>query len=369
MAENWIPEAGDIRSRKGRHYNERERHHIEVMIKAGYSVARMAEALGRPRLSIYREIGRNKDIVWDHNKGREKEIYWAESAQRKANNRQQLKGSDLKIGNDHQLAESLCEIIKKDDYSPYAALQKLKGKGYGSARLPCEKTIYNYIHAGVIYGLTMDDLPMRGKRKAADKKQYAHKHTHVRGRSIEERSDKVKDRVEFGHWEGDTVVGKKGTRSVVFTFIERKTRFYIGRRKPNRKKPRCVEILDQLEWEYGKNYFKVFLTATMDNGSEFADWEAMECSRYKNRRKKGERTKVYFAHPYCASERGSNENANGLLRRRLPKGTNLGVYSDAEIRAAIDWVNDYPREILGGKSARQAFHEEMAALGIDWRGG
>ena len=81
---------------------------------------------------------------------------------------------------------------------------------------------------------------------------------------------------------------------------------------------------------------------------------------------KGKRTKVYYAHPYSAWERGSNENANKLIRRFVPKGTDIGRLTHKEIKRIERWMNDYPRAILCGFSAKMAvlaLGQELAIAG------
>ena len=71
-----------------------------------------------------------------------------------------------------------------------------------------------------------------------------------------------------------------------------------------------------------------------------------------------------YCHPYSAFERGSNENANSLIRRWLPKGTKLSEVSQAEIKQIQIWMNNYPRMVLGGRCANTALAEWMAAEGV-----
>jgi IS30 family transposase len=89
----------------------------------------------------------------------------------------------------------------------------------------------------------------------------------------------------------------------------------------------------------------VFKTITADNGSEFLDSEAI-----KEAAKCGE---VYYAHPYSSWERGSNANGNRILRRFVPKGTDIGKLTERELQRIEDWVNNYPRKFLGYKTAAQ----------------
>lgn len=95
-----------------------------------------------------------------------------------------------------------------------------------------------------------------------------------------------------------------------------------------------------------------------DNGCEFADAAGIERSASG----KGARTEVYYCHPYRPSERGSNENQNGLIRRHVPKGTDLSTISDEETKRIEAWLNNYPRKMFGYLCSEQLFREEMALI-------
>jgi IS30 family transposase len=86
----------------------------------------------------------------------------------------------------------------------------------------------------------------------------------------------------------------------------------------------------------------------MDNGSEFLDSVRLEASCLNPCEK---RTICYYAHPYSAYERGSNENQNKLIRRFIPKGTDIGKFKDSDIKRIERWMNNYPRRMFGYKSA------------------
>jgi len=88
----------------------------------------------------------------------------------------------------------------------------------------------------------------------------------------------------------------------------------------------------------------------MDNGSEFLNMQALEQSCVYADVK---RTTCYYAHPFSSWERGSNENANKIIRRFIPKGTDISDYTDDDIRRIEHWMNNYPRKILGYKTANQ----------------
>lgn len=113
------------------------------------------------------------------------------------------------------------------------------------------------------------------------------------------------------------------------------------------------------ERKYGERLFRdVFKTITVDNGVEFSDAEGLE----KSRRNKKKRTKVYYCHPYSSCERGSNENANRLIRRHIPKGVNFDKKSKTEIKEIETWINNYPRKIFEYDTAENQFINEMEKL-------
>ena len=100
---------------------------------------------------------------------------------------------------------------------------------------------------------------------------------------------------------------------------------------------------------------------TSDNGCEFLDFDAIEKSALDPKRK---RVKHYYAHPYSSFERGSNENANRLIRRFIPKGADIGKYTVAEIQAIEDWMNRLPRKLLNDKTALEVELEVFNKIAI-----
>ena len=170
-------------------------------------------------------------------------------------------------------------------------------------------------------------------------------------KSIDFRPQEANDRSVYGHWEGDLVIGQKERGSVLFTLTERKKREEIIMKLPNKEAKNVVKALDILEKRYGKEFSNKFKTITFDNGPEFRNWESLEKSYDK--RKKKPRIQVYYAHPYRSGERGSNENNNRLIRRFIPKGTNITGISEEYIQWIEDWINNLLRPMFGYKSALQ----------------
>ena len=224
-----------------------------------------------------------------------------------------------------------------------------------------------YVAKGLFLNLTQEELPRHGKKKHKYKKVKKNKSASraPAGESIEQRPEEIDEREEFGHWEGDTVYsgkGKRKTTRALLTLTERKTRKEIIIAIPNRKAETVVKALDALERKLGARRFRaIFKSITFDNGTEFAAAEELERSCIN---KHLPRTKVYFCHPYSSWERGTNENTNGMIRRRFPKGTNFAAVTNAQIVQAENWINNYPRKILGYKSSEIVFRECLRELGI-----
>lgn len=118
------------------------------------------------------------------------------------------------------------------------------------------------------------------------------------GKSIDTRPPEVLDRNPFGHWESDTVLGRKRKgEPAVFTIVERLTGYYLSIRIDSKTTGGVAGAIEQLRQQYGEHFSEVFRSITTDNGSEFADFTAIE--RYGS--------EIYFAHPYSAWERPINE--------------------------------------------------------------
>lgn len=170
------------------------------------------------------------------------------------------------------------------------------------------------------------------------------------GASIESRPAEVETRKTFGHWEIDTVIGKKkGKNAVVLTLVERNTDFYITRKIPAKATSAVNSEIKQLFSDFEKKPEKIFRTLTADRGLEFASLAELE----------NESTKIYFAHPYSSYEREINERHNRILRRFIPKGTDINKISEEEVERIEDLINGLPRKRLGYKTPEELFNEQL----------
>ena len=330
----------------GKHMTRNDRIKMEALLNAGHSKEEIAEQLHFHRSTIYREYNKGK-YIHRNSDYTEEERYSSDLGQKAHDYAQEGKGRALKIGNDRELAEYIEDKIVNDRFSPEAALADVERSGIEFKTTISLRTLYRYIDNGIFLKLTNNDLPIKSKKKKHNKKVQVQKRASA-GESIENRPEEAKDREIFGHWEMDTVKGKRGvTKSCILVLTERKTRDEIIIKMKDQGAASVVEALDRLERKYGDMFYKIFRSITVDNGVEFADYEGLERSVLKE----GKRTFVFYCHPYSSWERGTNENNNRLIRRHIPKGVDFEDTTDAEIAYIEEWINNYPRGIFDYKTS------------------
>lgn len=343
-------------------FDETKRAQLEVLARAGHSKKEMAALLGCHVSTIYRELkrGQCKQRHWDL---REYYVYSSHVAEADAKKKRANCGAPMKLGGNLQLATYVERRIIQDRWSPAAVAAELRRSDLGYL---CEDTIYRYIHRRIFKTLRPSHLPEKGIRKHPwpdpnkDKeKENKKKQKKCRvGVSIEERPAEVSTRSTFGHWEMDCVIGKaRGHDQSVLVLIERLTRAELCFKLPRKDAASVVDALDYLSRRC--SFSRIFKTITMDNGSEFTNVRRLERTVSGKRR-----TRCYYCHPYCSSERGSNENANRLVRRWFKKGKSLSSVGNAECLQVARWMNTYPRQLLGWKTPSELFQEACAREGV-----
>lgn len=338
------------------HLKEPERYKIEVLLADKKKPDEIARILKRSRSTIYAEITRGTRIRLGYEL-KEKKEYRADIAQRDYRNKGRNKERGLKIGSDRELEEYIRKKILNEKQSPDAIIGGIKILGLKFEGMICTKTLYNYIDAGIFTGITNETLWEKRKRKKGKYKNIRRISLNNRtGLSIERRPVAANDRSEYGHWEGDCVKGPKGRTTSLFTLTERKSLEQIIIKIERSNQENIKVSIDDLEARYGKAFSLKFKSITFDNGVEFLDWKSLELSSLSPNKK---RTTLYFAHAYSAWERGSNENQNKMIRRFIPKGTDIHEVTDKEIKTIEDWMNNYPRKRLGYKTANQVAQENI----------
>ena len=342
--------------KKWRQLKYEDRLKIYAWLQDKTSVATIAKRLGVCRQTIYREIKRG-EFVKRNTDYTESTVYDPYVAEEHYQKKLKERGRDLKIGSDLKLLHYIEKKIVDEKRSPAAALHEIKKEGKEFTVTLSTNTIYSYIKKGIFLNITMEDLPEK-KKQHKKKKVKVQKRVQA-GDSISQRPEHIDFREEFGHWEMDTVVGPQGkSKKVMLVLTERKTRKEIIMELKRHTAAEVVKSLNKLERKWGKMFYKVFKTITVDNGSEFADFEGME----KAARRKGSRVKLYYCHPYSSCERGSNENQNRMIRRHVPKGTDFDTVSGDTVKQIEIWINNYPRRLFNYGTAEERFNEEMAKL-------
>jgi IS30 family transposase len=332
--------------KKYKHILRDDRYVIEQMLRAGQDEAAIVKVIGCTQKTLRREIKRGTHQYLDSATFEFRERYSWDVGQRKHEEKGGNKGRYAKINDAPEFMKYLENKIKKEKYSPEAALFAAKAEGFTVAI--SVKTLYNNIDGGDVNIRRADLLRKEGWKQDRTKPRKAA--NNLKGESINKRPDAANDRSEYGHWEMDLIVSCKGGKGALLTLTERKMRQEIIIRLPDKTQRAVKRALDRLERRYGADFKEKFKTITSDNGSEFLDFTSLE----KSCGDKGKRFRMYFAHPYSSWERGSNENANGIIRRFFPKGTDFSKVSTAKIQAVEDWMNTYPRRILGGICANAA---------------
>lgn len=332
-------------------FTERERYQLEALLKVKTPIKKIAELLEKHRNTITREIKRGTVELLNKDLTKRKE-YLADRGQQIYKENKSAQGAKLKIGSDYKLAEYIEKKIIDDKYSPNAVLMEIENNPNLHFKTKiCKTTLYSYIDKRIFLNLTNKHLPVKKKGKKQEyKRTVALKN--LKGKSIEERPKEILNREKYGHWELDTVVsGQKKSTTCLLVFTERATREEIIRKIDNKKSESVIKAIDKLEKDLGTVKFRnTFKTITMDNGTEFLNVTGIEKSCIN---KKKPRTTTYYCHPYSSWERGSNENANKLIRRFIPKSSNIEEYTEEQIYYIENWINNYPRKIFNGKTPLQ----------------
>ena len=335
------------KKRKFRHMTWDDRLRIEALKNAGHSYRFIAKQIGFSLSAVYTEVQRG--LYW-HRDGQtwlEEQRYSASIAQQDAEYQATAKGKNLKLGNNYKYTQYVSEKIL-DGWSPDAIVGDLNRRGEWTVSTP---TLYRYIDAGFIPNVTNSHLLEKNKRKRTYK-QVKRACKAPKGKSISQRPEEVDTRATFGHWEMDSVVGKRdGKGQTLLVLTERMTRYEYILRVMDKTAESVVTALDALFTKLPKGTFK---SITVDNGSEFQD-----CNRMEFDKNGIQRTEIYYCHPYNSSERGSNERINRIIRRIYPKKSDFSVITQNSCDTVADWINTLPRKILNYATPQELFYEQL----------
>ncbi len=345
-----------------------ERERLAAWLNEGIAKKEIARRLGRPILTIRRELKRNKTRVAVERNDWQM-IYEPEHAQHVAMQRKQnafLAKQPLK----NKKIYSYVLKKLKDSWSPEQIAGRLKEVDHPDdpSWHICHETIYQFIYKkktdqtkqGIlqqsilnkqlvgkekkIVTVTDHDRPLweylrrkqvRRRLRSGRKSQRIRIPDRV---SIHNRPSIVAERIEFGHWEGDSIVGKAHA-SGLHTEYERVTSLILFERMKRITAEQAVNAAHKIFSQLPEHARR---TTTLDNGSEHTKHKEFGLQ-------------TYFADPYASWQRGGNENGNLWIRYYFPKRTDFGTISDEELKD-VEWeLNNRPRKRLKFKTPQEVF--------------
>ena len=321
-----------------------EREEISRQLAAGSRLRAIARQLGRAPSTIGRELRRA---------ARTRSTYRATRGQHVARQRAQQPRRPRKLVT-HLRLQAYVRAQLAQCWSPEQIATRLKAAYPDDTTMRVShETIYTYL-----YVLPRGTLKRELLRALRHRRTHRRSHRHTperRGRipdmlSIEERPAEVADRTVPGHWEGDLLVGRRGT-SALGTLVERTTRTTLL--VPLRAKD-ATSVREAFARTMRTLPQQMARSLTYDQGKEMAEHQLFTQET---------RIQVYFAHPHSPWERGTNENTNGLIRQFFPKGTDFSRVSRREIQHVQDLLNGRPRKVLNWRTPSEAFHHVPIALG------
>lgn len=318
------------------HFSQEERCVLAAYLREGLSLRAVAKKLQRSVGAVSMEISRSSpDGSREHY-----DPYTAHLGSRMkkwdANRRNPMKDEKL---------QQYVRLQLREGWSPEVIAGRLKDER-GEAVVSHE-TIYQWAYKQEL----VDHLP-RGKPRRHRRRWRLKTSRGTQGLGavprIEERPKTVVSRRRFGDWEGDSMLGRRKKGVIVSVQQERRSRFILltkcRDKSASQTKRAIVKRLKTVQPSIRR-------TLTLDRGTENAEWESFGLP-------------VFFCDPYSSWQKGSVENAIGLLRRYLPKGMDLAMTTPKQLRAIQDKLNRRPRKILGFKTPSEVLSSHCKRLGV-----
>lgn len=316
------------------HFTQEDRIMLSSLKRRGLTQSEIAREISKSQSAISRELTRNRDPDKNYHAGEAKRI----SSDRRESATQKLR----RIENDSWLRKYIIKKLKK-----YWSPEQIAGRVFRDHNVTvCHETIYQYIY---------NDRPDLKKYLRCKKGKYRRRYGSLKREKssknaniqrIDTRPDIVETRERLGDWEGDTIVGVRGT-GFLLTHVDRKSGYtmidYVSRATADAIKKKTISQFKNLPKD--KRH-----TITYDNGSEFAAHELIG---------RNTKTDIFFAYPYHSWERGTNENTNGLIRQFFPKKSSFAHISLRDTRRCQKLLNSRPRKRLAYLTPFEVFLKNM----------
>jgi IS30 family transposase len=293
-----------------------QRYTIEALSRLGYGVSEIAERTDILKCTVSRELSRNSK------NGR----YDALAAEKMKNKRRQRGAYKMR---DALLGQVEAMLVLR--YSPEQIAGRLKQQQMAAVS---HETIYTYIYRNKMKGghwykyLRLGHKRRRKRLLQRDRRGVIPNKVMIAQRPLD-----VENKVRFGDWEGDTIIGG-GHQGVIVTLVERKTKYTLMAKAENKS----AAVVEQVVVDLLKNCPIERKTITFDNGTEFTNHQTIAQALGVD---------IYFANPYHSWERGLNENTNGLIRQFIPKKQNIQQLDEKYVQAVQENLNHRPRKSLG----------------------
>jgi transposase, IS30 family len=294
------------------------------------SIPVIAQEMNRSQSTISRELKRNSS---DDN------LYLPDKAQEMMEDRrQESKESFESI--DMATIDKIKQYLELS-YSPEQISGRMKREGIASVS---HETIYQLIYANHC-GLGEYKKHLRQKQKKRRRRKGINK---KRGGipnrvGIENRPPIADLKTQIGHWEGDTVIGGNHNGAIV-TYVDKASKYLVAglidNKKADQVNKRTIELFKEVKLDFRE-------TITFDNGTEFSKHQEIAEELGLD---------IFFANPYSSWERGLNEHTNGLIREFLPKGTNLRIVPNEELKRIVNLINNRPRKSLDYRTPYEVFY-------------
>jgi len=320
-----------------------ERETISRRLAVGDSFRAIGKLLGRDHSVVSREVERNGG----------RSAYRAIPAQRRAD--EQRARPKPRLLEENTALHDAVNAGLKQKWSPQQISKRLR-EDYpddDTMRVSAE-TIYEclYLQARGELRTQLTIALRQGRTCRVSRSRSAVTRGKIRDMiNISERPVEAEDRAVPGFWEGDLIIGKGG-KSQVATLVERASRFTMLVRIPYDRTAQRVSILLGQKMEHLPEFLRK--SVTWDQGKEMADHASFTIKTGID---------VYFCDPHSPWQRGSNENTNGLLRQYFPKGTDLSGYTQAELDAVADELNNRPRQTLNWKKPTEVLNKFLVEAG------
>jgi IS30 family transposase len=320
------------------HLNQSMRDRIKALLDEGYGIRKIGRTVGLPHSTVGREVARNSSGVDSRTKQSKRGKYNPSSAQHKAYVRRKYskyQGKKIQENNELRLfvIAKLREHLNPDEIS--GLIKANPALGFYASKT----AIYEWLYSA--WGQRYCEHLYSSRFKPKPRRKNKTKRVMIPDRNpIQERPEEALFRSEPGHCEFDSVVSSKrsGSTHALAVVQERSTRLVRAKLVPNLKPAGYARVIVELAKDLQVSSF------TTDNGIE-----------NKHHKKITEHTgaPVFFTDPYSSWQKGGVENANKMLRRYFPKGTDFATVSQTDVESALTRINNKPRKVLGYESSLQ----------------